>query len=73
MNKLKDKWDNGDPYEYFMERWSKLMAREFLNWLSLPSFSTWLEIGCGTGALSEAILKYCEPSHLTCVIPQMSF
>jgi SAM-dependent methyltransferase len=73
MNKLKDKWDNGDPYEYFMGRWSKLMAPEFLNWLSLPSFSTWLEIGCGTGALSEAILKFCEPSHLTCVDPSDEF
>jgi ubiquinone/menaquinone biosynthesis C-methylase UbiE len=73
MNKLKDSWDNGDPYEYFMGRWSKLMAPEFLNWLNLPSSFTWLEIGCGTGALSEAILKYCEPSHLTCVDPSEDF
>lgn len=73
MNNLNDKWDSGDPYEYFMGRWSKLMAPEFLNWLNVPSSSTWLEIGCGTGALSEAIFQYCEPSHLICVDPSKDF
>lgn len=73
MNNLKDRWDSGDPYEFFMGRWSKLMAAEFLNWLNLPSSSKWLEIGCGTGALSEAIFQYCEPSHLTCIDPSEAF
>jgi len=73
MNKLKDTWDSGDSYEYFMGRWSKLLAPEFLNWLDLPSSSTWLEVGCGTGALSEAIVQRCEPSHLTCVDPSENF
>lgn len=73
MNKLKDKWDSGDSYEYFMGRWSKLMAPEFLNWLELPSSSSWLEVGCGTGALSEAILQICKPSHLTCVDPSEKY
>ncbi len=73
MNKLKDKWDSGDPYEYFMGRWSKLMAPEFLDWLNLPSQLTWLEIGCGTGALSEVIMQYCEPSHLISIDPSEGF
>ena len=73
MNKLKDNWESGDPYEYFMGRWSKLMAPEFLNWLNLPYSLNWLEIGCGTGALSEAIFKYCKPSHLTCIDPSKEF
>ena len=73
MNKIKDNWESGDPYEYFMGRWSKLLAPEFLNWLDLPSSSSWLEVGCGTGALSEAIVQICEPSHLTCVDPSEKF
>ncbi len=73
MNNFKDNWESGDPYEYFMGRWSKLMAPEFLNWLNLPPTLTWLEIGCGTGALSETIFKYCRPSHLTCIDPSEKF
>lgn len=73
MNKLKDNWESGDPYEYFMGRWSNLMAREFLNWLHLPHHLSWLDIGCGTGALSEMIFQHCKPSHLTCIDPSEDF
>lgn len=73
MNKLKDNWKSGDPYEYFMGRWSKLMALEFLNWLNLPNHLSWLDIGCGTGALSEMIYQHSKPSHLTCIDPSEEF
>ncbi len=73
MNKLKDPWNSGDPYEYYMGRWSKLMAPEFLKWLNLPSSLSWLDIGCGTGALSEAIFKFNTPSHLTSIDPSEGF
>jgi len=58
MNQIKDKWNDGDSYEYFMGRWSSLMAIKFLQWLNMSSGKNWLDIGCGTGALSEAIEKY---------------
>jgi ubiquinone/menaquinone biosynthesis C-methylase UbiE len=73
MNNTKDKWDSGDPYEYFMGRWSRLMALEFLNWLNLPHNLNWMDIGCGTGALSEMIYQHSKPSHLTCVDPSEKF
>jgi SAM-dependent methyltransferase len=73
MNKVKDLWYDGNPYEYFMGRWSKLMAPVFLNWLNLPSSLTWLELGCGTGALSEAILQHYNPSNLTSIDPSEGF
>ncbi len=73
MNKVKDKWNDGDPYEYFMGRWSKLMASEFLSWLNMPSLSSCLEIGCGTGALSEAIYKYSEPKQFCSIDPSEGF
>jgi SAM-dependent methyltransferase len=73
MNNTKDKWDSGDPYEYFMGRWSKLMALEFLTWINLPHSLSWLDIGCGTGALSEMIYQHCKPSHLTCIDPSDEF
>ena len=32
-------------------------GRFFLDWLSLPSGLKWLDVGCGTGAFTEAIQK----------------
>ena len=58
---LKDVWDIGDSYESFMGRWSRLVAREFLKWLSVPPRGRWLDVGCGTGILSRTILESEEP------------
>jgi ubiquinone/menaquinone biosynthesis C-methylase UbiE len=73
MKNTKDNWESGDPYEYFMGRWSKMMALEFLNWLNLPKQLSWMDIGCGTGALSETIFQHYKPSHLTCIDPSEEF
>ncbi|HEX7906270.1 MAG TPA: class I SAM-dependent methyltransferase [Chitinophagaceae bacterium] len=73
MKKTSDTWNSGDPYEYFMGRWSKLMAPEFLKWLDLPYNLSWLDIGCGTGALSETINLRCKPARLSCIDPSADF
>lgn len=62
--KLKDNWANGDMYERYIGRWSRLVAREFLNWLAVPAGSQWLDVGCGTGVLSQSILQLAEPAHI---------
>jgi SAM-dependent methyltransferase len=56
-----DTWASGDAYEPYVGRWSRVVAREFLAWLSLPQGSGWLDIGCGTGALSQTILEVASP------------
>lgn len=53
---INDSWQAGDSYEYYMGRWSKVVAELFVDWLSLPSGLKWLDVGCGSGALSEAII-----------------
>jgi SAM-dependent methyltransferase len=62
-----DSWEFGDPYEYFMGRWSRLVARQFIDWLSPPSGCSWLDIGCGSGALSEAIINNSKPAGVTAI------
>ena len=62
--RLKDNWANGDMYERYIGRWSRLVAREFLNWLAVPAGSQWLDVGCGTGALSQTILQLAEPAQI---------
>ena len=73
MRSATDSWNDGDPYEYFMGRWSRLAARMFFEWLHAPSNLSWLDLGCGTGALSEVIFKNCKPSYLCCVDPSPEF
>jgi SAM-dependent methyltransferase len=60
----KDSWASGDKYEPYIGRWSRLIAREFLNWLAIPAGSQWLDVGCGTGALSQTILQFAEPAKI---------
>jgi SAM-dependent methyltransferase len=57
----KDVWAAGDLYEPYVGRWSRLVAREFVSWLSVPTDKDWLDVGCGTGALTEVILETATP------------
>ena len=50
-----------------MGRWSRLVAESFVGWLSPSSELNWLDIGCGSGALSEAIINNCKPAALTAI------
>jgi SAM-dependent methyltransferase len=60
-----DTWASGAAYEPYVGRWSRLVAREFLNWLAVAPGSRWLDVGCGTGALSQTILEIAAPAHVT--------
>jgi SAM-dependent methyltransferase len=60
----RNEWSSGDTYEPYVGRWSRLVAPEFLEWLDVTEGSRWLDVGCGTGALSSAILKWKAPASL---------
>src|SRR5688572_27492850 len=59
-----DSWAAGDAYEVYMGRWSHLVAREFLAWLRVDPGQHWLEVGCGSGALTAAIQSICAPASI---------
>ncbi|HSO13154.1 MAG TPA: class I SAM-dependent methyltransferase [Anaerolineales bacterium] len=65
LKKPKDNWANGELYERYVGRWSRPVAREFLQWLAVPAGGQWLDVGCGTGALSQTILEVSEPAGIT--------
>jgi SAM-dependent methyltransferase len=57
----KEAWGRGESYEPYVGRWSRLIAREFIPWLSVPEESNWLDVGSGTAALGQTILNTANP------------
>lgn len=70
---LLDTWEQGNPYERYIGRWSRAIAPLFLSWLNLSPGLRWLDVGCGTGALSAAILARASPKSLVGVEPSEGF
>ena len=70
---LPDTWAAGDRYEPYVGRWSRLVAREFLVWLDVPEGKRWLDVGCGTGALTQTILDHGHPVDVAGVDPSEGF
>jgi SAM-dependent methyltransferase len=66
-------WGSGDAYERYMGRWSRRIAPHFLDWLSAPTQSDWIDIGCGTGVLSSSILARCIPRSVMGIDPSEGF
>jgi SAM-dependent methyltransferase len=69
----RDNWADGDAYESYVGRWSRPVAREFIRWLNLPSNQRWLDVGCGTGALSDTILSIAHPIAVKGIDPSSGF
>lgn len=59
-----DSWKAGNNYDAYMGRWSRQAARRFVDWLDVPEGRDWLDVGCGTGSLSVAILERANPQDV---------
>ena len=68
-----DAWQAGENYETYMGRWSSLIAGKFMPWLDVSSGMDWLDVGCGTGALSRTILEGTNPGSVVGVEPSEGF
>jgi trans-aconitate methyltransferase len=47
-----------------MGRWSRRVAPLFTAWVGAPPGASWIDIGCGTGVLTSAVLGTCDPSRI---------
>ncbi|WP_210527015.1 class I SAM-dependent methyltransferase [Rubellimicrobium arenae] len=59
-----DAWTQGQSYDTYMGRWSREIAPRFLDWLDPAPGLDWLELGCGTGALTGVIAAQARPRSL---------
>jgi len=68
-----DVWALGSAYEPYIGRWSRLVAEEFVAWLDVAPGSSWADVGCGTGALTQAILALSVPRAVVALDASFSF
>lgn len=68
-----DRWQRGDAYERYMGRWSRQLAPHFLQALAVQRGRRWLDVGCGTGALAQAIVEQCAPKSVIGADPSAGF
>ena len=68
-----DVFNSADAYELYVGRWSRLAARDFLEWLRPPLGLRWLDVGSGTGAFTTTLLTMAEPARVDGVDPSPQF
>ena len=66
-------WTGGADYESYIGRWSRLVARQFVPWLNVPSGAQWLDVGCGTGTLGHTILDTVSPQAVLGIDPSEGY
>lgn len=60
-------WGCAEAYDVYMGKWSIEIARCFVQSLAMSRNARWLDVGCGTGAVSTAIAALAEPSAIVAV------
>jgi SAM-dependent methyltransferase len=68
-----DRWAGGDDYEGFVGRWSRHVAPVFVDWLDVAAGGSWVDVGCGTGALTVTILDRAAPASVVAIDPSTDF
>ncbi len=71
MTETRIAFDDGNAYDRYMGRWSRAIGEKFLAWLDPPQNRRWLEIGCGTGAFTELLLKHVAPEAIIGIDPSL--
>lgn len=63
------RFSDGAQYDRLMGDWSRAVGSLFLDWLRPEAGSSWLDVGCGSGAFSSLVVERCAPLSLLGVDP----
>jgi SAM-dependent methyltransferase len=63
------RFEDGAAYERGMGGWTRLAGEKFLDWLAPSAGLRWIDIGCGTGAFTELLIRRCAPSSVSGIDP----
>ncbi len=61
---FEDTFSNAKSYESYVGRWSRLVAHDFVAWVGAGPQQAWLDVGAGTGILTQVILQDASPSKV---------
>jgi SAM-dependent methyltransferase len=63
------RFEDGAAYDQGMGRWSEVAGGQFLDWVAPPAGLRWIDVGCGSGAFSELLIRRCAPADVQGVDP----
>ena len=66
-------WNDGSAYEGYVGRWSRRIAERFVPWVGIARGGSWVDVGCGTGILTRAILDGADPGSVVGIDPSPAF
>lgn len=64
---------SGDSYDQFMGRYSERLAAPFARWVGASPGMEALDVGCGTGALTGALINKLGARHVAALDPAPEF
>lgn len=66
-------YSNPAAYQRFMGRWSARLAPLFIHFAGVEDGQRVLDVGCGTGSLSAALLSVCTDIRVVGVDPVVEY
>jgi SAM-dependent methyltransferase len=66
-------WQSASGYESYVGRWSRRVAEVFIDGLGPAAGARWVDVGCGTGAVTETILSRADPASVVGIDPSDAF
>jgi ubiquinone/menaquinone biosynthesis C-methylase UbiE len=69
MTEQQIRFNDGAAYERMMGTWSRPVGEVFLDWLAPGPGLRWIDIGCGSGAFTELVIRRCAPAEVHGIDP----
>ena len=63
------RFEDGAAYDRGMGAWSRVAGDTFLEWIAPPPGLKWLDVGCGSGAFTDLLVRRCAPAEMRGVDP----
>ena len=60
----KETWGSGDAYEQYVGRWSRPVAREFLEWLNIEPGVRWGDVGYAVSDMDDVLRVFRDTFEL---------